>query len=282
MKYLISKFACVLLSDKIYDIVPYCKYCIVDNKTTHYLVFGHNGELPFVFDFNEHKNVLKIDYGFDTYYYLCADYINSFSTQIKFMSNTVTVNINKSLTILINGEQICDEKVKDISYSHYEIRKNYLVIYFKGSRDFVVIVKDKELKIASYYDEINIVADELIFMCKCYDSLEHGKVFMINKNNEYDSYLIYLNNSEKIFNQDFIPNAFLDCVVAGNYKYANKLLDDSIKLDDETKLRDFFADFDDYLPLQKAIALIKKNTLAGIYKFEITQSKISNIIRLDC
>ncbi len=279
MKYLISSFACVLYADKIYTIQPNCKYCIERGDNTQYLVVGCNGESPFVFNFCTGQNVMKIEYNADEYYYLYGLTNNTFVTTIKFNTHTVNLTINNKLYITIGGEKVCDEICDNIEYSHYEIRKNTLVIFFKGKRDYVVILRDKELMCASHYDEINMIDGELVFMCRCRDSLNHGKVFSLNKNNEYDSYLVYLNDNAVQTKDEFVPLVFLDAVRVGNYKYANKLLDDSIRLEDDKKLSDFFEDYDDYLVLDRAYALIKKNTLVGIYQFEISNSKIINIIR---
>ena len=44
---------------------------------------------------------------------------------------------------------------------------------------------------------------------------------------------------------------------------------------------DFFDEFDDYYPVsENKVFLFKKNTLAGIYNFEINSHKISNTISL--
>ena len=278
MNYLVSTFACVMVGDKKFTIEPYCKYSIERVDSTSYIVFGHNGESPFIFDFESNKNVLMIRYKNDNYYYL-KNYDNyCFTTQIKFLSHIVNVTISDRLYITIDGEKISNENVINIEYSHYEIRKNYLVIFFKGVRDYVVIIKDKEFVIGSFYDEINIVDGELIFMCRCMDCLNHGKVFYLNKNNEYDSYLVYLDNDNKELKDEFVPLVFLDAILVGNYKYANNLLDDTIRLDDGKKLVEFFDEFDEYLVLDDAFALLKKNTLAGIYSFEVSNTRIINII----
>lgn len=281
MNYLVSTFACMLVGDKNYTIEPYCKYSIDFGRNTLYTVLGLNGETPFIFDRKHHVNALAIEYNGDTYYYLTCHLSNIFMTQLKFMSHIVSVSISEKLFITVDGDKVCEEFITHLEYSHFEVRRNYLIIYFKGIREYVVIIKDKTLCVASYYDEINIVDGELIFMCRCYDSLNHGKVFYLNKNNEFDTYLVYLDNNDMRLKDEFVPFVFLDAIAVGNYKYANALLDDSIKLDDEKKLTDFFADYDDYLVLDNAFALIKKNTLAGIYRFEITNTKIVNIIQLE-
>lgn len=281
MNYLVSAFECYLVGDEKYHILRNVKYRIDRTQNSTYIVYGINGELPYIFDFESHDNVLKIECNGDTYFYLSANCVDPFTTLIKFESRMVNVTLGAKLSIVIDGEKVCDERVNYIEYSHFEIRRNYLVIYFKGKRDYVVIIRDKILLTASYYDEINIVDGELIFMMKCHDSLNHGKVYYLKKNYEYDSYLVYLDNNEMHLKDDFLPFVFLDAIMVGNLKYANKLLDASIQQEDEKNVQEFFIDFNNYIVMDNAFALINKNTLAGIYTFEIDNNKISNIIQLN-
>ncbi|MBR2969714.1 MAG: hypothetical protein IKC49_01510 [Clostridia bacterium] len=270
----------MLLGEQKFKILPFSKYSIDGMDNTSYVVFSDSGA-PYVFDMTESKKVVHFEYGRDRYFILTKSGNIYFNTVIKFMSSLVSVSLGEKLNVTIDGEIVVEECIGSISYSHFEIRKNCLIIYFKGIRDYVVIIKDKKLMIASFYDEINIFEGELVFMCKCLDSIGHGRVFLLNKNNEYDTYLVYI-DKEIILGNEFIVVGFLDAVCVGNYKYANGLLDKNIRLDDEKGLKDFFLEFDEYIWLEENVfALIKKNTLSGIYKFEIKDSYITNITQLN-
>ena len=75
---------------------------------------------------------------------------------------------------------------------------------------------------------------------------------------------------------------FLDCVKAGNLKYANQLLTEELKQKDVNNIKNFFPEFDCYTCIsQNEFFVFKKNTLAGIYKFEIINLEISNITQLE-
>ena len=111
--------------------------------------------------------------------------------------------------------------------------------------------------------------------------MQHGKVFLIDRNNEYDSYLVYL-NQRQIQDEMFVGFAMLDSIIVGNTKYANTLLSNDMRLEDAKGLMDFFPEYDDYVCVDTdTYALLKKNTLAGIYKFEISNNQITNIIQMN-
>ena len=79
--------------------------------------------------------------------------------------------------------------------------------------------------------------------------------------------------------EQFVSCVFLDCLKAGNYNYCNNLLGESLKQESVTNIKNFFCEFDFVYPLEENVfALIQKNTLSGIYKFEVLNSKIENII----
>ena len=80
-------------------------------------------------------------------------------------------------------------------------------------------------------------------------------------------------------NSEFTMVVFLDALMAGNFEYCNRLLSEDIRQEDASKIVDFFPKFDDYIPLaNNSVAMIEKHTLAGIFKFDIVDSKIENII----
>ena len=200
-----------------------------------------------------------------------------FTTKIVFKSKEIVVSLFEKLFISIDGVLICEEIVDNLIYSHFEIERDMCLIFFKGERNYLVVIKDDEVKFSNYYDECNISEKEKLFMCKLGDILNHGLVLSV-KENDAETYLVYLDDEEMNLKQEFLPFVFLDCVKAGNYKYCNNLLCDEMKVENENEIKDFFSKFDFYYPLSKnSFALINKNTLAGIYAFEIENNKIVNI-----
>jgi hypothetical protein len=167
--------------------------------------------------------------------------------------------------------------VENLIYSHFEIKNDMCFIYFSGKRSFVTVIKEDEICFSNYYDECNISEDEMLFMCKLNDTLNHGLVFKI-KGKETEKYLVYLDNEELNLKSEFLPFVFLDCLMAENYKYCKNLLCEEMQIDNEKKTKNFFNSFDFYYPINNhKFILINKNTLAGIYDFEIENNKISNI-----
>lgn len=282
MRYIIPKFNCVLVSgQKLCKDVQYiCEF--VDN--TNFVLFGFNKEIPLVVSFCDESgtNVEKVKYKNNEYYFLFPqNCVKSENVQLKYQNRTIIISLSSSLIINIEGEKILEQKVENLTYSHFEISNQHCVIYFVGKRKFVVIIKDAELKCASYYDEINVKDNEYFFMCKQFDSLNHGKVFHL-KDNKCDDYLVYLDDFDLNLKSEFVACVFLDCLIAGNLNYANNLLCEELQQKDSSKLLNFFPNFDLFYVIEENVcALFKKNTLAGIYNFEIKDNLISNIIQLD-
>ena len=282
MRYIVPKFNCMLLNgQKLYKDVQYiCEF--VDN--TNFVLFGFNKEIPLAVTFCDKcgTNVEKVNYKNNEYYFIFPQMYNRCeNVQLKYQNKSITISLNSSLTINIEGEKILEQQVEDLAYSHYEITNQHCVIYFVGKRNFVVIIKDSELKCASYYDEINLKDNEYFFMCKQFDSLNHGKVFHL-KDNQFDDYLVYLDDFDMNLKIEFVACVFLDCLIAGNLNYANNLLCEELQQKDSSKLLKFFPNFDWFYMIEENVcALFKKNTLAGIYNFEIKDNLITNIIQLE-
>lgn len=281
MIYLIPTFNCVIFDGKINKLKANVKYELIEMGENCGLVYSSDNASGFFLDlYNPNKNVLKLK-NKHTYYFLFKENQNDIiSTSFKFKSNEVYVSLSSCLFITINGMLICEENVENLKFSHYEIDKDLCVVYFEGIRNYVVILKDDKMKIATYYDEVNESENEKYFMMKYYDSLNHGRVVKI-KNSEVEEYLVYLDEEDLQLKEEFISFVFLDCVKAKNFKYANELLCENLKLKDEKEIEKFFTKFDYFYPIEKNIfALIKKNTLAGIYEFSVENCLISNIIHL--
>lgn len=280
MRYIVPKLNCVLFnkeSMKLNKDVQY-KCDFVDNSNL--ILFGLNKELPFAFNFEETSSVETVKYKNDEYYFLFGNNIQAGNTvQIKYQNKLVSLSISGNLIITIEGKLILDEQVEEISYSHFEIVNQHLLIYFKGKRNFIVVLKDLDLKCATYYDEINVKDGEYFFMCRLFDSLNHGKVFHL-KDKVYEDYLVYLDDNDLNLKKEFTGCVFLDCVLAGNLNYANNLLIEELQQKNKENILKFFPNFDWFFPLEENVYfLFKKNTLAGIYKFEIKDNLICNIIQ---
>lgn len=277
MNYLISRFACKMISEDDHAIYPNCRYLFDIEDLNRYIICDMDSGC-FCKPLN--YEIFHIDYSGNRYYIMSKLEKQLFMTTIKYKNSTLNINISDRLYITSDGELILTQCVDGLQYSHFEMRQNYLFVYFKGVRDYVVIIKNKEVKIASYYDEINILENEIVFLCKCCDCISHGKVFGINKDGVYEDYLVYISDRQ-IKDDSFIGLAFMDAIIVGNYKFANNLMSDSMRLDDAGQLTDFFCECDDYIVLEKNVyATINKNTLAGIYELIITDGKIDNIIHL--
>lgn len=289
MNYLISRFACIIKGKEELKLKPMAKYCFDDISDETYIVFSELGEIAYAINFYSliylnatNKYVLKFEYGKDTYLILTqTSELKPFVTSIKYLSTDVIVSLSSELDISISGECVLNRKLYDIKYSHFEIEGNILIIYFTGKRNYVVVIDNKKLKFDSYYDECNVEKDEKYFMCKCYDIINHGSVCHI-KDKEVETYLVYLDDFELKLKREFVACVFLDCVRVKNYKYANSMLDSEIANDDANNIGKFFPQFDNYYIIDNNLtALINKNTLAGIYKFEIENLSIRNIVEIN-
>lgn len=281
MRYIIPLFDCVLCADKNIMLNKNVQYSCenVDNK--NFIVIGKNNEQPFLFNFVDKCNS-NVEYKSNEYYFLKpSNYCNQGFYQFKYQNKQVCVALFDNLIVSIDGETILNEQVADITYSHFEIKNQICFIYFSGKRNYVVVLQNSEVKINSYYDEINITDNEFYFMCKLNDSLNHGKVFHI-KDKTFEDYLVYLDNFDLNLKTNFVASVFLDCVKAKNFDYANNLLCADLKQKNTQNISKFFVEFDKFFPINETeVILLKKNTLAGIYSFEIQNLEITNIIQQD-
>ena len=283
MKYLISKFPCSLLCKECYRIDKNVKYELKNIDDSFYTVFGENGELPTCINFKDQNaskaNILCFNYNSDNYIILFPQVLLPNSVYLlKLKNQEIVISLSEELCISIDSELILRTKVNKLIYSHYEMREDYCLAYFEGERNYIVIIKDKQIYCADYYDEINVGEQEIYFMKRLEDSLNHGKVYLI-KDKKFDSYLIYLDDEDMNLSTEFTMVIFIDALQAGNFEYCNRLLDEDIRQENAKEIANFFPGFDDYIPLETdKVALIKKNTLAGIFEFKVSESKIENII----
>lgn len=276
MNYLISMQHCYFENDKIVEIIPYAKYEI---KITDENVLFFGDFLPQVVNFSSCENVEKITHGVDNFFLLDFKSIkDSESVSLTFKNKPINVNCGRDLNITYNGNNIFEIENCCLNYSHFETFNGFCLIYFCGKRNFVVCLKD-DVEFASFYDEINLKDKERYFMCRCHDILNQGKVFHLTE--KVEEYYVYLDNYDLNMKSQFVSCVFLDCILTSNLKYANELLVDDMKKQDEKIIKTFFPVFDCYVILDENLFLLKnKNTLAGIFKFEIINNKINNIIQL--
>ena len=282
MNYLISSFDCYLKCETIFPIKKNVKYKIFSEGEEKGVVLSDSIYLPFVLDLkNKNENIIKTTINGDIYCFLFPIVcVPNFTTKFRFKSKDVFVNLSNKLYVSIEGVCICEENVENLKFSHYEIEGEFCFIYFTGKRNFFVLIKNEELCFADFYDECNIKDNEKYFMCKQQDSLNHGKVCEV-KQVKIDNYLVYLDDEEMQLKKEFVPSVFMDCVKVGNINYAKSLLCEELK--SANNVENFFPKFDLFFQIEESIVvLIKKNTLAGVFKFEIENCKISNIIPLHC
>ena len=280
MKYLISKFECVLKGEQDQHIIKNVPYAF-DEFNKDMIVVGDNNQIPFLLSIEkENKNCLVVECGGDEIYILFPTiYVPTNFAKLKHQNKDIFVCVSNEISVCVGDDLVLSEPIENITYSHFENVNDYCVIFFSGIRNYVVILKNLEVKVASYYDEFNIDKKEYYFMCKLKDFNNHGKVIHLSSSS-CEEYFVYLGNGDIEFKDKFVSCAFLDLIENKNYDSANNLLADVIKLDDANEIKMFFKDFDDYVVFKENYILTNKNALAGIYKFEVNQNKIENIISL--
>jgi len=266
--------------EKLFKLKESVKYKINATSQNQAIVFPCSNSIPYVLDLqNECENVLKVKFQTDTFYFIFPNLISSFfTTQIKYQNKNLIISLSNKLCITLDSVLICEQNVDNLNFSHHEILGDICLLYFTGKRNFLVVINNEEILFCSYYDECNIKDYEKYFMCKLFDSLNHGKVCEI-KNNKCSTYLVYLDDEELMLKPEFVPLVFLDCLKNENFKYCNHLLDENLKMKESSEIKNFFPTFDFYYPLNSSkVVLINKNTLAGIYEFSVENCLITNII----
>lgn len=280
---------CVLFKDEEIFVERNLLYELSEIKDERYLIFSHSGEITGSLNFykiinsksSKHGNIISFKYNHDTYIILNpCEHKPTFSTCIKYKNNDVMINLSNELVVSISGEILLEQKI-DLEYSHYEIENDSLFIYFTGKREYVVVISKNELKFAGYIDECNIDGEEKYFLTKKRDSLNHGAVCHVTKG-EIDNYLVYLDDYGMNLKREFVVGVYLDCIKAGNLNYAHALMSGEFSSVNTETLSEFFPKFDSFVCLDEtSVAFINKNTLAGIFKFEIDKDSIQNIIQID-
>ncbi len=277
MNYLISKLNCFVLELKL-KIDANAKYKI-ENLENEFYTFIVNDKPLFVNFLEKNKHLTKIDYLGDSFFFLFFNSNELNDVQlIKCNNADVLISFGDRLKLFVDGQPAVDFENLNFCYSHQETFNAYTILYFEGVRKFFVLLKGREVCAYDFFDEINKGENEIYFMAKLFDSLNHGRVYHVEKG-EFNSYLVYLDEFELNLKPEFCPLVFLDCLLAKNYKYCANLLDENIRPSEEKLIKDFFTEFDYYYPLkQNAVALFKKNAPAGIYEFETLNQLITNIV----
>lgn len=277
MKYLIPLFDCYMFNGECVSLKANVKYKLFESEKSCLIVSNNSN---YIFDIsNKCEQILEVEFMKDTFYFLLPKNENIVSlNKVKYFSGELKITLSNKLIVSYNEEVLCEKEVNNLCYSHSEIFNDFCLLFFEGQRNFIVIVKGKELCFASYYDECNKTDNEIYFMCKKIDSLNHGEVAHI-ADNIFDKYLVYLDNEEMCLKDEFISMVFLDCVLAKNFKYCNALLSESLRIENEKQIEEFFPEFTTFFAISaREFILINKNTLAGIFEFSILDSKINNII----
>lgn len=194
----------------------------------------------------------------------------------KFDDKQVFVLVGEKLIVNIDTAQLVNADVCNIEFSHYEIENEFCCIFFEGAKNYLVVLNKAGLVWADYYDEYNAAKGEKQILKHLCDGLNHGCVLSL-KDNKAETYLVYLDDYELHLKPKFVALIFMDCLLAGNYKYCAALLSENLKFD-ASSLKQFFPEIDSYFPLNaSSVVLFKKNALVGICDFEIADDKIVNI-----
>ncbi len=274
MKYLVTRFnAKDIKSGKILwkDVC----FNVKDMDTS--ILVAENNAVPQVVDLK--FNVQKFDYLNDEYYLLFnKSFAPSDYVKIKDKNFDLDIFVSSEINVSSKGEKIFSQSVEDISFSHYEIFEDACLVFFDGKRKFLLAVKNEEVVFADFYDEYNHDENEKLFLKRCEDSLNHGKVFSLKKSG-CENYLVYLDDFDLNLKSEFVSLIFMDCLKVGNLKYCNNLLCEDLKRKDEKQVKEFFPDFDDFVVLKEnKILLLQKNTPVGAFEFKIKDNQIFNII----
>lgn len=282
-------FSCVLSClNETKKLLPNVFYEISKVRNEETFVFGLTNEIPLCVNFyellnftNTNPNIEKVTIEGDTFIFLKPlKILSSDFVCLKNGNDHIDILLDNKIKIKVNNEIVFEKfLITEIAFSHLEKKSNYEILYFTGVRNFVVILQNGKVQFADYYDEINIEKEDRYFMCRKNDILNHGEVASL-KDGKFEKYLVYLDDYELKMKNEFVFVVFLDCFLCGNLKYCNKLLCDEIKQTDEKAIKKFFNEFDMFVPYKDVAFTFKKNTLSGVYKFNVKNNKIENIIHL--
>lgn len=274
MNYFIPKFDGYLLNSN-FNFHKNAVYQL--NFTSSDNIIVANNNLVIFNPTNLSNNFLKVKLKSDCFYFAFPTNQNTpYFLNLKHKNRNVQICLTGSLQVFIDDVCICEHFVDNLKFSHTENINDCLLIYFTGKRNFIVIIQG-EKAYCTYFDEINKTDSESYIMCKCFDSLNHGKVYHI-ANQKVENYLVYLDNEDLNLKPEFLVAVFLDCVMVKNSSYLSNLLQDK---QNAKQVIEFLPEFDDYFLHNNSAILIKNKELAGAFEFEINSNKISNILDLN-
>ncbi len=279
MKYIVPLFDGFLYDGTIKEFCCGCKY-IIKSYNNACLIFDKQLNFQSLLDLTKpNENLLCVPINADMYCFLfrspkgCGDIAD-----ISFKGKHFLVSLIKGIKITESGNVVCDLDVDNVEYSQYEEMGNMMLVYFKGIRNYIIVLKDSVVEFCGYIDEFNIKEDERYFLERQYDSINHGRVCHISKGS-CEKYLVYLDDNALNIKEEFVATVFLDCVKVKNFGYARQLT--NIDFDEDAAFS-FFPEFDFFYPItSKKVVLINKNALAGIFEFDIKDCKIDNIIQIN-
>lgn len=274
MNYAIFECDGVVKTNNKFSVYKRVPYVISENE--FYLL--RSGEECVYYNLQASKNITTFKSNGNYYHYIRAPRKYFYSYQFESLGLNVCVEKVDNIVISVDNKIIYETSC-DLVFLKHETFKDVCLLFFKGDQEFLVAFDKTELLFAGILDEVKETESERYYLTKLRDSLNHGKVLHIGETCE--NYLVYLDDLDLCLRDEFAPQVFLDCVKCGNFKYANNLLSADLKQQNVENIGKFFLSFDDYLDLGNLyFALIKKNTLVGVFSFEI-DSLITNIIEID-
>lgn len=194
-------------------------------------------------------------------------------------NNNYTIVCDGSTKIFLNNQLVGDKCLNSIKFKSVERFLDYDLIKFEGARNAVAIIKGKELQYFDYYDEFNNKDNQKIFMKTIPSMLRYGQVFKMQTKG-VEKYLVYLDEFKSNIMEDFVVSVFLECVLVGDVNFYKKILSENLAKG-ANSIKSFFLDFDDFTCIHKDTAILyKKDTVVGIFKFEINNNFIENISEL--
>lgn len=272
MNYLISKFPLFSIENR--EIIKKCvaysfedKLVLLDDMSNKTLCVTSN------FCSN---NIVKQTLRGENYFFVFNYPQNDVCVvEIKVLTHSLYVALSNRIKISSGGKMLLDKFVCGIKYDFYEVVDSRCFIYFTGERRFCVCVENEQIKMADYFDEFRKFKNRRYFLKKQFDMLNHGRVWDFDA--KCEDYLVYLDDYSLNLQESHVLPTFLDCVMAGNFKYANSLLSEEIRLEKSDMIKNFFPTFDDYYLVDNDALLFFEGKFVGHFFFEIVHSSIVNI-----
>lgn len=283
MIFLISSKDCCINIDNCVEIKSGARYELSTIENKYLEVIDRASGRVFAINFydvifNKHKNqyikTFRIKNDIYCFLNLCTC---EYNLSINVFESILSIQISNEISIDYNNDKKIVRFTSYIKFSHIEYFGKIIAIFFEGDRSFVIILNKETLLYCDYYDEINLQEKEMSLLTKLHDSVNHGRVVKIEKE-KIETFLVYLDDYEMCLRSELCVEVFLDCVIAGNFKYVQNLLDESL-VDKIEDLKSFFDGITSFYPINKTQCVcIKKDATVDIFQFEFQNNKIMNII----